>query len=444
VTGTAVWRGLRFGSIPHRFAAPVLAPLHRVPTPGGEFGAAPVQPGLAPLMGDVSTSEDCLFLNIWALPGGPRPVVVYVFGGGFEGGMGSSPWLDGSSLAAATGAVVVTLNHRVGTLGWAQLAQHDGDLTAASNLGLQDVVCALRWVRDHIAAFGGDPGRVTLSGSSSGAFLSTALLAVPEAEGLFHRLAAFSGGASRIVRRDTAIEIGDAILDALGVADDPEKLLTLPTADILSAQASVIPQEIGRRNSRSPYAFGVVDDHGPGGVLTSHPLTALERGAAREIPVFLATGQHEVATLRRAGFEPASRNALEDEAREIAGPASPRVLKAYPGDPSVAREQLLSDYIYRLPAVRAARAQAAAGGRVTLVDIGAAGHERAGHGLEAAAAFARPRSERDDHLLRAYLAFLSGDEPEPGQVREVRVGRLDSSVPTYAELLEIWNGVERP
>ncbi len=444
MTGVIVWRGLRFGTIPHRFAAPALAQLDRVPAPGGEFGAAPVQPAFPPMMGDVSTSEDCLFLNIWTLPGGPRPVVVYVYGGGFEGGTGSAPWLDGSSLAAATGAVVVTLNHRVGTLGWAQLEQYGGNLAAASNLGLQDVVCALRWIREHIARFGGDPNQVTLSGSSSGAFLATALLAVPEAEGLFHRLAAFSGGASRIVSRDTAVDIGTAIVAALGISADPQKLLTASTADILGAEASVIPREIGRRNSRNPYAFGVVGDHGPGRLLVGHPLTALERGAAREIPLLLATGQHEVATLRRPGFEPTSREALEEELGEIAGPASAQVLAAYQGDPCMAREQLLSDYIYRLPAVRAANAQAAAGGRVTLIDIGAASAERAGHGLEASAIFARPRNERDDDLQRAYLAFLSGDDPGPGQVREVRVGRLDSSVADYAQLLEIWNGVERP
>lgn len=445
MTGTRTWRGLRYATAPHRFARPVLAPLVTTPEPGGRFSAPPVQ-RLPEGFGDIETTEDSYFLNIWAPAGeGPHKVIVYVYGGGFEGGWAAAPWLEGAALSEAADAVVVTLDHRVGALGWAQLAQHGGLLREASNLGLHDVLRALQWVQTSIDRFGGDPDQVTLSGSSSGAFIATSLLAVPEARGLFRRLAAFSGGASRVVPLATAEAIGDSILEGLGLGDDPDRILAADASSILNAQAAVIPQEIGRRNGRVPYAFGVVDDAGTAAAtLSRHPMAAIVAGEASDIPVWFATTRHEVATLRRPGFEPRSTAELEAEVEGIAGPVAHRVLAAYVGDDAQRREQLFSDYIYRLPAARAAFAQAAAGGRATLVDIGPADTERAGHGAEAAGAFAHPRNDRDTELLDGYLAFLSGGTASPGSVHRISVGKADPALLDGTDLTDLWTGVERP
>ena len=140
------------------------------------------------------TSEDCLTVNIWAPPGdGPHPVLVFIHGGGWALGWGSNALLDGTHLAAALDAVVVTLNYRLGALGWLyhpELAAAPG--APIGNWGLLDQLEALRWVTDNIAAFGGDPGRVTLGGESAGAGSALHLLAHPEATALFTRVIAQS------------------------------------------------------------------------------------------------------------------------------------------------------------------------------------------------------------------------------------------------------------
>ncbi|MDR1118852.1 MAG: carboxylesterase family protein, partial [Bifidobacteriaceae bacterium] len=131
-----------------------------------------------------TTGEDCLSLNIWAPAGpGPHPVLFWIHGGAFLCGSGSGEWIDGASFARR-GVMVVTINYRLGVLGWTDLRQVIPD---AVNLGLRDQIAALQWVHNHIAAFGGDPNRVTIAGESAGAMSTCALLACNEAEGLFAR-----------------------------------------------------------------------------------------------------------------------------------------------------------------------------------------------------------------------------------------------------------------
>ena len=134
--------------------------------------------------------EDCLQLNVFT-PGADaakRPVLVWIHGGGFQGGTGGTPVYDGSNLARRGDVVVVTINYRVGALGWLNLNElTDGRIPATGNEGLLDQVEALRWIRDNITAFGGDPGNVTIFGESAGAMSVGALLASSSAKGLFHR-----------------------------------------------------------------------------------------------------------------------------------------------------------------------------------------------------------------------------------------------------------------
>jgi para-nitrobenzyl esterase len=166
-----------------------------------EFGARCVQ---APVYGDMDFrdaghSEDCLFLNVWTpakAPDSKLPVMVWIHGGGFVAGASSEPRQDGTVLAQQ-GVVVVSMNYRLGIFGFfvhPELAKESGR-NAAGNYGLLDMIASLQWVRDNVAAFGGDPGNVTIFGESAGSFAVSDLMASPLAKGLFHKAIGESGGA---------------------------------------------------------------------------------------------------------------------------------------------------------------------------------------------------------------------------------------------------------
>lgn len=201
---------LRFLGIP--YAAPPLGPLRwRAPQPvppwtgirdARRFGpACPQPPAAGPTYVSPDRSdrqdEDCLYLNVWtpACDAARRPVMVWLHGGGFRNGSGAEVWYDGAALSRR-GVVVVTLNYRLGALGFLAhpALEAESPLGTSGNYGLLDQIAALKWLRDHVAAFGGDPGNVTLFGQSAGAGSVRALLECPAARGLFHRAIQQSGG----------------------------------------------------------------------------------------------------------------------------------------------------------------------------------------------------------------------------------------------------------
>ena len=150
--------------------------------------------------GGAGQSEDCLYLNVWtpSADAGGRPVLVWIYGGGFSVGSGSMSLYDGARLAIRGDVVVVTLNYRLGALGFVNPGEVFGpDSGIGTNLGLQDQIAALGWVRDNIAAFGGDPERVTVFGESAGAMSAGTLLGMPLAQKLFQR-AILQSGAARV------------------------------------------------------------------------------------------------------------------------------------------------------------------------------------------------------------------------------------------------------
>src|SRR3569623_2706213 len=144
-------------------------------------------------------SEDCLFLNIWTTdyrtPGGKRgkPVMVYIHGGAYSTGSVTDPLNDGTNLAARGDVVVVTINHRLNALGYLYLARFDPRFADSGNAGQLDLLLALQWVRDNIAAFGGAPSRVMVFGQSGGGAKIATMMGMPAAKGLFHRAAPMSG-----------------------------------------------------------------------------------------------------------------------------------------------------------------------------------------------------------------------------------------------------------
>jgi para-nitrobenzyl esterase len=186
--GIKVFKGVRYGADtgPRRFQPPAPPPAWSGVRPALDYGPASPQRG-----GDGSPqSEDCLFLNVWTPgvgDGGRRPVMVYIHGGAYASGSGSAPLYDGTRLCRRGGVVVVTLNHRLNAFGYAYLARLAPQLADSGNVGQLDLILALRWVRDNIDAFGGDPSRVMLFGQSGGGAKIATLMAMPAAKGLFHR-----------------------------------------------------------------------------------------------------------------------------------------------------------------------------------------------------------------------------------------------------------------
>jgi para-nitrobenzyl esterase len=243
--GLAVFRGLPFARPPVgplRFGPPEPPEPWSGVRDAARFGPSAAQNGalVGPLMslGISRTGEDCLYLNIWT-PGadrGGRPVLVWVHGGAFILGSGSQMLYDGATLARHGDVVVVTINYRLGALGFLRLRDRFGErLPATGNEGLLDQVAALEWVRSEIAAFGGDPGNVTIFGESAGAMSCATLLGVPRARGLFHRAILQSGAANYLWPRDTAARLADRLLADLAVVS-PEELRAASPARLLAAQ----------------------------------------------------------------------------------------------------------------------------------------------------------------------------------------------------------------
>ncbi|MHB8463961.1 MAG: carboxylesterase/lipase family protein [Acidimicrobiales bacterium] len=222
--------------------------------------------------------EDCLVLNVWT--GGldsatPRPVLVWVHGGAFTSGSGSWRMYDGTPLAERGDAVVVTINHRLGILGFLHLEDVAGEeYRGSGNAGMLDIVQALEWVRDNIANFGGDRSRVLVFGGSGGASKTSALTGFPSARGLFHRGALLSGPYTRARTRESAAAITAQFLERLGLsAAEVGTLHELPV-DVLMKEGEhlAMPIDAGLASAASPEAFMPMQPVVDGFTMTHHPL----------------------------------------------------------------------------------------------------------------------------------------------------------------------------
>ena len=293
--GVAVFRGVPYGADTGvgRFRPPVPPAPWRDPRPCAGFGPASPQRGSEP-----NQSEDCLRLNVWT-PGpdaGRRPVIVYIHGGAYATGSGSSPLTHGARLAAKGDVVVVTLNHRLGPLGYASLARLAPGFEDSGNLGQLDLVLALRWVRDNIAAFGGDPGCVTVVGQSGGGAKIATLMAMPAAAGLFHRAVTMSGQQVTASGPLNATRRAEVWLEALGLTPDRiDAVRTLPVERLIEAAGATDPILGG-----SLY-FGPVLD---GRSLTRHPFWPDAPAQSAHIPMIIGNTREE--TLAFLGNDPAN------------------------------------------------------------------------------------------------------------------------------------------
>ena len=310
------------------------------------------QLGLGPLG---ATDEDCLYLNIWTpgVLGPPKPVLVWIPGGAFISGGACTPVYDGAHLAARGDVVVVTLSYRVGLLGFGCL---EG---APRNLGLRDQVAALRWVREEIASFGGDPERITVFGESAGAGCIVALLAAPEARGLFRRAIVQSAAPEGMLSAPEGGRRARLLAQRLGLEKLSARALGERSIEELLAAQSRCALEDGPFDYNMLF-MPIID----GDFLPLHPMQAIAQGSARDIDLLIGTTEEEMRLYAR---EPAvrsiTREQLELHAERCFGANAGAALATYTRERSARGEDVAppalfcaveTDRLLREPATRLA------------------------------------------------------------------------------------------
>jgi len=302
--GCTAFLGIPFAESPVgplRWAPPVPARKWEGVRDATSYGSAPWQPtggpldGLVPGMGSEDQSDDCLNLNIWTPSvDDSRPVLVWIHGGAFSLGAGSLAVYNGSRLAAATNTVVVTINYRVGALGFLVI----DNPSCTPNVGLLDQVAALEWVRDNISAFGGDPDNVTIFGESAGGGSVLSLLAMPAAVGKFQRAIVQSGATDLLLDRERALLVTEAVAHCAGLGHvDVDALRSMSGPDLIAAQAQAAG-ELFMTVGTMPF-HPCVD-----GVVL--PQTWLEAAASgfNPVPVIIGTTRDEMDLFKL--FDPAA------------------------------------------------------------------------------------------------------------------------------------------
>lgn len=304
-------------------------------------------------------SEDCLVLNVWTPAVGDdvsRPVMVRIHGGAFV--MGSGSWMlhDGSALSRRGDVVLVTVNHRLGVLGYLNLSElSGGGYPDSGNAGMLDLVAALSWVRKNIEAFGGDPTNVTVFGESGGGYKITTLLAMPAARDLFHRAIIESGpGLTVKTPEEATLSAGEFLAEVNLASEDVDRLSELPIEQLLDAQRSLAE----RAGMASLLSWTPVLDPSH---LPRQPVEALANGSAADVPILIGTNKDEATMfLLLAGMGP--NVPVDDEILTTAltltlGDQSDQVLTSYRrAQPEASALELLvaiqSDQMMRMPSIR--------------------------------------------------------------------------------------------
>lgn len=479
VDGVSMFKGIPYAAPPfgtNRFQPPrPVAPWSGV-RDALAFGPKSPQPGYPPqvellLVESVVSGEDCLSLNVWtpALGGAGRPVMVWIAGGMFAyHGTGGSPWYDGSRFAR-DGVVCVTINYRVGPDGFLHLGE------GTANRGLLDQIAALEWVQENIAAFGGDPGNVTIFGESAGAMSVAMLLSMPRAEGLFRRAIAQSGAAQHVSSAATARRVGERLAERLGVAATLEAIAAVPIERLLVAQTEL---EADLAAHPDPARWGeevvltmlpwqpVVD----GDVLPAPPLARIAAGAGGDVDLIVGTNvdEHRLFLVPGGVIDRITIEAVAGAVAAYGLPAEP-TLEAYraarpnasPGDLLAA---IQTDWYWRIPAIRLADAHATSKAATHMYEFAwrspqLDGRLGASHALEIAFVFdtlgnatepllgPNPPQSLADTMHAAWVAFATHGDPgwpryELGRRATMRFDVASEVVldPRAAERM-LWGGV---
>jgi para-nitrobenzyl esterase len=347
------WSGLRpaikYGAIAPQNAMPVGAP------GAPDFSSQP-------------QSEDCLFLNVWTpgLDDARRPVFFWIHGGAFIIGSGTEAFLEEGRLAKRGDIVIVSINYRLGAFGFMNLREiTGGKLPATGNEGLLDQIAALEWVRDNIAAFGGNPDNVTISGFSAGGMSVGTLLGMPAARGKFHKAINRSGAANVVGPLASAVKITEQYLKIFNLnGKNIDALRKLTTQQLLNAQQQLGMMLRASNNRATPFQ-PVVD----GKTLPEMPLTAIKKGSAKNVAIMAGNARDELKAMNK--MDPAMSSL--DEAglvKRLNGllppDAVPGLIKAYRDalqkqggtvTPPDIMGSINTDLMFRIPTIRLVEAQ---------------------------------------------------------------------------------------
>jgi para-nitrobenzyl esterase len=285
-------------------------------------------------------SEDCLRLNIWTPrinDGGKRSVMVWLHGGGYSAGSGQELLsYDGENLSRRGDLVVVTLNHRLNVLGYLDLSQYGDNYASSANVGMLDIVAALEWVRDNIAAFGGDPKAVTIFGQSGGGGKVGTLMAMPSARGLFHRAIVESGSMLRAGTHEKSQTLADLIVAELGLNQATiDQIHTLPYQQLVLTGQKVLrahtPLPVGGvpnfRRLTDLLGFAPVVD---GSILPAHPFDPQAPALSAGVPMIIGSTLNEFVTaINHPEYEGMTAAELENRVSAMFGGQAPEVLAAF-------------------------------------------------------------------------------------------------------------------
>ena len=375
--GLHIFKGVPFAASPvgaGRWAPPEPPASWSEPRPAKEFGAQALQSEtpMSAMFGGVQQTvafgEDCLTLNVWTqgCDDGARPVMVWIHGGAFVLGSGSSPMYDGAAFAQR-GVVLVSINYRLGALGFLRLNDvTNGAIPSCGNEGLLDQVRALEWVRDNIAEFGGDPNNVTIFGESAGGISVGCLMGMANATPLFHKAIPQSGACHTAATVETANVVAELTLEKLGIAPiDAEALINLDAAKILAAQEAVLAEQTTpgpQRLKGMPYQPVIEGQH-----LSQLPIDAVRAGSVRGKPILVGNTLEEMKLFSTMGPVPADMTQLRDALGEsfaeaerehlIEGYLQSLTRRGVATGASDISAAIGTDRMFRMPAVRLAEAQ---------------------------------------------------------------------------------------
>lgn len=479
--GVYVFKGVRYGAPPIgelRFKPPVRPDSWTEIADAYEYGNRAIQggetPGASIDLPDVS--EDCLFLNVWTtgLKDKKRPVMVWLHGGGFSTGSGGDPFCEGQNLARKGDVVVVTINHRLNVFGFLQLSPKWGpDYASSGQAGMLDIALSLEWVRDNIVRFGGDPDNVTIFGESGGGRKVAMLMAMPAADGLFHKAIIQSGSGLDAPSKTDAVALGLELLNKLGIPEGD-------TDTLASADAQVIfDAQPPRSTAASPPGRLTVPTGGfvpciDGVALRRKPFIPDAPMMSADVPLLIGSNKDEMTIFRGSDpkfgtqtdgdFVAYVREALPEKADSLI----PLLRKAFPHySPSeliVAAETLKGYWIATVLQAERKAEQDAAPAYVYLLaweTKADGGRLRAHHALDVPLVFNNIENMRDmvgpgpepqriaDLMSSAWIAFARNGDPNTNELppwppydlknRATMVFNLDSEVQQdpYSEIRRI-------
>jgi para-nitrobenzyl esterase len=363
VDSVCAWKGIAYATPPLgdlRFQAPQPPASWTGIKDASQFGpASPQSKRIAKAA--TKQSEDCLSLNIWspAADGKKRPVMFWIHGGGFLVGSNSTEMYDGASLARTGDVVVVNINYRLGALGFLYLNDIKGKQTGFDdNLGIRDQIAALQWVRDNIAAFGGDPEAVTIFGESAGAISVLTLMGTPSARGLFKRAIVESAPPESLLQPQVATEMTRRYLKLVGVSPDSlYQLKRLSTDSLVTAMFTLIDQLM-----HEPTTVKLISPTIDGTLIPLSPMEAIQAGKAAGIDMMIGTNKDEATllSLKKVGLTPRNAEELQPYLNNIAPEPRKNLVATYKEYPSRnGVMEMTTDGVFTMPSIRVCEMQSA-------------------------------------------------------------------------------------